>query len=152
MSESIEIARKSLKAAKFSNCVSFVGLVAATLSVYFVYKTLSDANKNFQADKRPWIGVELPLSDASEPKVFGEMQAGQKVEWILPWKNYGNSPALDVHEHLKLLMTGPGPSGWDGRVAWEAVQNQIETLSMPHKLAINYSMGKHFRDTVSRIL
>ncbi|MEZ2347634.1 hypothetical protein [Terriglobus sp. RCC_193] len=142
MSESVEIERKSLKVAKLSAWVSAAGFIAAILSVYFVYQTLEDANKNFQADKRPWIGVELPLGDKSELKVFDEIQAGQKIEWVLPWKNYGNSPALDVHERLELLLTGPGSGGWDGTVDWRDVQNKIETLSMPPEVSSQLFNGQ----------
>lgn len=122
-------ARKSVTQAIIQNCITTGGFVAAIISGLLVWKTLDDTNANFYSDKRPWIGPSMP-QDVDTVRTLFKIPEEGTASWLMPWKNFGNSPAIEVTQHSSLGLID---HGGDRPVAltdreWQTLKLQMETL------------------------
>jgi len=65
---------------------------------YLTHEILRQTQRNFERDQAPVI-----WTSPQEPKI----EVGKRLEWTIPFANYGRSPARHM-QHCALLVIGPG--------------------------------------------
>jgi hypothetical protein len=98
-------------------------LIVTSIGIYVFWgqwtasRTANDINAaNFRAGQRAWIGPNF------RPPVI-EMPNDLPVKWSVLLRNYGSSPAIEVHIHSRIYITGPSPN-------FKRVQADIESLPL----------------------
>jgi len=113
--------------------VGVAGLLFSAVSTLLVWRTLSDTNKNFIADKRPWIGVSPPATDEGITRMITLPHPGEtEASWRVIWKNFGSSPASSVRVRSRVISTNKdgAPMNLED-VNWNWVSSVLETLEPP---------------------